>query len=592
MTVIVNSGSTLVVTSQGLTLTADSTIAVGGLLQGTGVISGAFELLNLGLITGMSGALTIDSGAFDNQGVVEATTGVGGSVTIGASVDLLDATSGTLTAGTWYSFGGVISLPGAQITQDDATIDLNGGTLIAGATSVLTSLTSIGATGALSLSAMGQSSLSGPFVDSGLLSSSFTDLSVPGGLTVTSGGTLMLQFGSFTGALTLDGLLEMLSGEATNLPGNITGTGTIQVDYGAEVPIIGPATVSQTLINNGNITLQNTNAATGVTIATAPSGTGEIDVLAGTLELAGGSGNAISYDYGSNKAAIVLDNPAAFAAEILGMNNTIDAVVLNGIIGDTATLNGGLLSVMNGAGTVATLNLMPLPAERLGPDGQNYASATFTATPNVAANNTTITVTGVTATSVCFCSGTRIATPSGPVAVEHLAVGDRVLTHSGGVRRVIWSGQRTISFRDGAAPADLWPVRIAPDAFGADQPCRDLFLSPDHAVFVDEVLIPVRYLINGTTIRQIAVGRVTYHHIELEEHDIVLAEGLAAESYLDSGDRGFFVGGGAPAALFPNFAVRTWEMAGCAPLVVTGRELAKVRAMLAGRAGRVVLAAA
>ena len=258
-------------------------------------------------------------------------------------------------------------------------------------------------------------------------------------------------------------------------------------------------------------------------------------------------------------------------------------MVLNGVIGDIATLNGSILSVMNGNGTVTTLTVRPLLPEPLGGSGQSYANAMFTATPNAAANNTTITVSGVTDVSDCFRSGTQIATPAGDVPVERLAAGDRVLTHSGEVRRVIWTGSRTIVFRDNAT-SELWPIRISPNAFGPGQPCRDLFLSPDHAVFVDGVLIPIRYLINGKTIRQIATDRVTWHHIELEEHDIVLAEGLAAESYLDHGDRGFFADSGKPVRLSPDFGVRNWEMAGCAPLIVTGPALVIARAMLADRA--------
>jgi len=55
-----------------------------------------------------------------------------------------------------------------------------------------------------------------------------------------------------------------------------------------------------------------------------------------------------------------------------------------------------------------------------------------------------------------------------------------------------------------------------------------------------EVLIPACRLINGTTITQVDVESVTYWHVELDSHDILLAEGLPAESYLDCGNRRFF----------------------------------------------------
>ena len=72
-------------------------------------------------------------------------------------------------------------------------------------------------------------------------------------------------------------------------------------------------------------------------------------------------------------------------------------------------------------------------------------------------------------------------------------------------------------------------------AFSEGAPRRDLLLSPDHAVYIDDVLIPIRYLVNGVSIVQQTVDAVTYWHVELPEHDVLLAEGLPAESFLDTG---------------------------------------------------------
>jgi hypothetical protein len=47
-------------------------------------------------------------------------------------------------------------------------------------------------------------------------------------------------------------------------------------------------------------------------------------------------------------------------------------------------------------------------------------------------------------------------------------------------------------------------------------------------------------LINGQTIRQVEAAEVTWFHVELASHDILLANGLAAESYLDTGNRSAF----------------------------------------------------
>jgi hypothetical protein len=64
-----------------------------------------------------------------------------------------------------------------------------------------------------------------------------------------------------------------------------------------------------------------------------------------------------------------------------------------------------------------------------------------------------------------------------------------------------------------------------------------LLLSPDHSVFVEDVFIPIRHLVNDTTVVQIDVATVTHYHIELPRHDVVLAEGLPAETYLETGAR-------------------------------------------------------
>jgi hypothetical protein len=91
----------------------------------------------------------------------------------------------------------------------------------------------------------------------------------------------------------------------------------------------------------------------------------------------------------------------------------------------------------------------------------------------------------------------------------------------------------------------------------------------------------VRYLVNGSTIAEVAVGRVTYYHLELAEHDVVLAEGLPAESFLDMRDGPNYTNRPGPILLYPDFTARTWEAFGCAPLIVTGPELATARALVA-----------
>jgi len=149
---------------------------------------------------------------------------------------------------------------------------------------------------------------------------------------------------------------------------------------------------------------------------------------------------------------------------------------------------------------------------------------------------------------------------------------------------IIWVGRREVDCSHHAQPRKVWPVRVSAGAFGPGRPHADLFLSPDHAVYVEDVLIPVRHLINGSTIVQVPVDRVTYYHLELPQHDVLLAEGLPAESYLDMRDGSNYANRAGPVRLIPDYAARMWEAFGCARLIVTGPELAAARALLASYA--------
>jgi hypothetical protein len=134
-------------------------------------------------------------------------------------------------------------------------------------------------------------------------------------------------------------------------------------------------------------------------------------------------------------------------------------------------------------------------------------------------------------------------------------------------------------------------VRVAAGAFGPGRrPHTDLFLSPDHAVYVNAVLIPVRHLINGSTIAQVPVDRVSYYHIELPRHDLLLAQGLPAESFLDLRDGSNYANRAGPLRLYPDFSARMWEAFGCARLIVTGPELVAARLLVAGFAAQRVAA--
>jgi Hint domain-containing protein len=187
-------------------------------------------------------------------------------------------------------------------------------------------------------------------------------------------------------------------------------------------------------------------------------------------------------------------------------------------------------------------------------------------------------------TPSCFCRGTLILTDNGEVPVEKLAIGDKVETYSGAARAIKWIGRRAYDGRFVAGNRDVLPIRVEAGALADGVPARDLYLSPEHALYIDYVLVPAGLLVNGVTIRQVErVERLEYFHIELEMHDVLLAEGAPAETFVDCDNRGMFQNGAEFAALYPDDRPEPWEF--CAPRLEAGvAELAAIRAALLERA--------
>ena len=149
----------------------------------------------------------------------------------------------------------------------------------------------------------------------------------------------------------------------------------------------------------------------------------------------------------------------------------------------------------------------------------------------------TITNTGNNAVVVnCFARGTQIKTPSGTTPVEELRIGDEILSHKGRRVPVRWIGRQTMSTR--FRPAErLMPVRVKAGALGGGLPIQDLVLTADHALLIDGLLVNAGALVNGETIDYVPLGELgdsyTVYHVETENHDVILAEGVPAETFID-----------------------------------------------------------
>ncbi len=140
---------------------------------------------------------------------------------------------------------------------------------------------------------------------------------------------------------------------------------------------------------------------------------------------------------------------------------------------------------------------------------------------------------------VCFASGTRIETPIGAVAVDDLSIGDLVMTKDRGACPIRWIGRRTVR-----ATGTFAPVRIRTGALGQAAPERDLVVSQQHRVMLSskiaerlvgsrEVLVAAKKLVGCEGVSLVEdMHEVTYHHILLDTHEIIFADGLATESLL------------------------------------------------------------
>ncbi len=229
--------------------------------------------------------------------------------------------------------------------------------------------------------------------------------------------------------------------------------------------------------------------------------------------------------------------------------------------------------------TTGALTRVSTAADGTQSNGANFVSPTLSAdgsrvafdsrASNLVPNDTnSVDDVFVADTVICFATGTRIRTARGEVAVEDLRVGDQAVTVGGKQRPIRWIGSRNLDGCGAALPFAQQPVRIRAGAFGDGLPVRDLFLSPGHPVLVGGHLVPVMSLVNGTSLARMPATAVTYWHVELDAHDILLAEGLPAESYLDLGSRPWFAGSDAPLH-DPEFAA-TNAPGRCRPLAVEG----------------------
>jgi hypothetical protein len=176
-----------------------------------------------------------------------------------------------------------------------------------------------------------------------------------------------------------------------------------------------------------------------------------------------------------------------------------------------------------------------------GGGGGSYANPAGTEFADVSGENSGNGMVTITLTSelVCYLRGSHILTPTGEVPVERLAVGDAVVTRNG-IKRLIWIGTGHARVVRGQRSAAT-PVIVRKSAIADNVPNRDLRITKGHSLFIDGVLIPAEFLVNHRTILwDDTVQDVSVYHLELEDHEVLFANGTPAESYRDDGNRWLF----------------------------------------------------
>jgi hypothetical protein len=183
---------------------------------------------------------------------------------------------------------------------------------------------------------------------------------------------------------------------------------------------------------------------------------------------------------------------------------------------------------------------------------------------------------------VCFAEGTLITTAGGEIPIEDLQVGDLIQTLDSGLQPLRWIGRRHLDAHELAESDNLRPIRISHNVIGHENCDRDLVVSPQHRILIasrvvermfgsTEVIVAAKHLlaIEGVDIAT-DLKHITYFHILFDEHAIVYANKVPAESlYLGHQAKlSLSVAGRAEIfALFPEVASPSFIPTSCRPII-------------------------
>ncbi len=546
-----------VLVTNAATVTNDAAILSTG-ATGAGVLV-ASGTVNNGLNS--SASATIEGGQFG----VEVTSG-SATVTNLGTIEATEASgvppSGGLVAGVSLAGGGTLYngvTAGFVVNGAAVTSGADYGVLVSNVQAAVRNSGTISGKVAVSFA-----SVAGTVVDNGAITS--TDGANGTAIQFAAGQSTLQLFSGYT----ITGKVEGgTANGATNTLELSTGAGFSGLSAGSGTVTGGFAFdhFDTIQVDTGQVaSFAGVNAATNLALG------GEADVAAGgSLEITGAATGAGTISLGA-ASGLVIDSSASFGGDTIAQFMTGDSIDLKDVA--FATLSDSFSN-----------NQLQLS------DGTHTANLTFAPGFTSVANFNFATDggTGTLVTVACYCPGTRIATPTGEVPVEALAIGDAVLTADGRAEPVRWIGRRSYAGRFVLANPKVQPVRFRAGSLGGGLPRRDLLVSPEHAMLLNGMLVPARCLVNGASIvAERGWADVHYVHIELASHEAILAEGAAAETFIDDDSRAMFHNAAEHAALYPGALAAG---AFCAPRVEDGYALEAVRQRLAVLAGRFAQAA-
>ncbi|MFT8464556.1 Hint domain-containing protein [Acetobacter persici] len=245
-----------------------------------------------------------------------------------------------------------------------------------------------------------------------------------------------------------------------------------------------------------------------------------------------------------------------------------DTIIIDGLKADGYNYVDGVYTLTNNGTPISGTSSFQLPDAN---EGTTFTVSTITVDNG---NGTTTTKTVLNAQHVvCFLPGSMIRTVEGEVAVENLQIGDSVVTFDWKtgeetVRPVIWVGKAHATVQPHLADDEAaYPVRVLKNAISEGVPYKDMLITAEHCLFFDGKFVPVRMLVNGSSIfYDKSFTSYDYYHLETAEHAVIVADGMMTESYLDTGNRRSFRQEGKVASI--GGRAKTWAADAGAELCV------------------------